>query len=280
MFPFVSPLLCFLVPFFSSLYLFSYVHLVLLFSSLNLSFPCFCRILPIYLRSFFLLPSDFLPLLPLLHFLPLLSSSFTVSLPFPYCIYPSLFVFFFSISFPCFFLSLFFIFPSFLFLNLFFRIFPQISTPLPNCFLSYPSSFLLSPFSYFPPFYELSYFSLPPLFPVLCYPHLFLFFIYSLNLFLCPYVILSSSLRLFRPTFPLLPPVSSVSSLPSFPDLKQGETASLFKVSARLNSADSWRAEVLLQGQLDYEKRNLHPIQVCAKVSVLLCLCLGDEGVM
>ncbi|XP_050692840.1 cadherin-86C-like isoform X2 [Eriocheir sinensis] len=44
-----------------------------------------------------------------------------------------------------------------------------------------------------------------------------------------------------------------------------GDTTKLFKVSARLNSADSWRAEVLLQGKLDYEKRNLHAIQVCAK---------------
>uniref|UniRef100_A0A0P4W039 Cadherin domain-containing protein n=1 Tax=Scylla olivacea TaxID=85551 RepID=A0A0P4W039_SCYOL len=44
-----------------------------------------------------------------------------------------------------------------------------------------------------------------------------------------------------------------------------GDTVSLFKISAKLNSFDSWRAEVVLQGKLDYETRNLHPLEVCAK---------------
>lgn len=39
-------------------------------------------------------------------------------------------------------------------------------------------------------------------------------------------------------------------------------------MSSRLYSADSFRGEVVLQGQLDYERSNIHVMKVCALVSI------------
>ncbi|XP_069169456.1 cadherin-86C isoform X2 [Procambarus clarkii] len=43
-----------------------------------------------------------------------------------------------------------------------------------------------------------------------------------------------------------------------------GPSAEIFKMSSRLYSADSFRGEVVLQGQLDYERSNIHVMKVCA----------------
>ncbi|XP_042230519.1 cadherin-86C-like isoform X2 [Homarus americanus] len=43
-----------------------------------------------------------------------------------------------------------------------------------------------------------------------------------------------------------------------------GSSAEMFKISSRLYSSDSYRGELVLQGQLDYEVKNLHALQICA----------------
>ncbi|XP_069953707.1 cadherin-86C-like isoform X1 [Cherax quadricarinatus] len=43
-----------------------------------------------------------------------------------------------------------------------------------------------------------------------------------------------------------------------------GRSKEIFKMASRLYSADSFRGEVVLQGQLDYETSNVHAIKVCA----------------
>lgn len=49
----------------------------------------------------------------------------------------------------------------------------------------------------------------------------------------------------------------------------QGKSSGLFKVSSQFYSDESFQGKVLLQGKLDYEKQNLHFIQICALVSTV-----------